>query len=97
MMTRPHHEEQPWRSTRRRERRPDPEHGRARAHSIVLTADGFPAADPATTRPSPVVYVSAQGRARFPWLPPRVIAGSVWRGPANQRVRVDSSGHPRAA
>jgi hypothetical protein len=38
------------------------------------------------------VFVSDESRARFPWLPPRVIAGSVWRGPQQERVRVDESG-----
>jgi len=49
-------------------------------------------ATPDAPRPSPVVSVSAEARARYPWLPARVIAGSVWRGPANVRVRVDESG-----
>ena len=97
MMIRPHHEREPWRATRRRERRAGPEHSRVRPHSIRLTADGFPAAEPDATKPSPVVYVSSEGRARFPWLPRRVIAGSVWRGPCNERVRVDQAGHVRAA
>jgi hypothetical protein len=39
-----------------------------------------------------VALVSEESRARYPWLPGRVIAGSVWRGPANERVRVDENG-----
>src|SRR5512142_153219 len=41
---------------------------------------------------SPVVQVVAESRVRFPWLPARVIAGSVWRGPSHERVRVDLGG-----
>ncbi|WP_242393215.1 hypothetical protein [Anaeromyxobacter oryzisoli] len=41
---------------------------------------------------SPVVFVSDASRARFPWLPGRVIAGSVWRGEGHVRVRVDEHG-----
>jgi hypothetical protein len=51
-----------------------------------------PVAVPDAPRPSPVVFVSAESLARYPWLPPRVIAGSIWRGPANERVRVDERG-----
>jgi hypothetical protein len=47
---------------------------------------------PGAPRPSPVVRVSDESRARYPWLPARVIAGSLWRGPANERVRVDETG-----
>jgi hypothetical protein len=58
-----------------------------------MTEEGVPAAAPgAAALVSAVVSVSGESRARFPWLPPRVIAGSVWRGPAHERVRVDSSG-----
>lgn len=52
----------------------------------------MPVAVPDAPRPSPAVFVSAESLARYPWLPPRVIAGSIWRGPANERVRVDESG-----
>jgi len=38
------------------------------------------------------VFVSDESRARYPWLPARVIAGSVWRGPQHERVKVDGSG-----
>ena len=58
----------------------------------MLNADGVPAAVPDAPKPSPVVHVSEESRARYPWLPARVIAGSVWRGPANERVRVDENG-----
>jgi len=59
---------------------------------IPLNEEGVPVAIPDAPRPSPVVFVSAESLARYPWLPPRVIAGSIWRGPANERVRVDESG-----
>lgn len=59
---------------------------------VVLNADGVPAAVPDAPKPSPIVLVSEESRARYPWLPARVIAGSVWRGPANERVRVDENG-----
>jgi hypothetical protein len=65
----------------------------ARRHRpIPLTPEGFPAAVPDAPRPSPVVFVSDESRARHPWLPARVIAGSVWRGPGHLRVRVDERG-----
>jgi len=47
---------------------------------------------PDAPKPSAIVLVSEESRARYPWLPARVIAGSVWRGPANERVRVDQNG-----
>jgi hypothetical protein len=59
---------------------------------VALNADGVPVATPGAPRPSPVVLVSDESRARYPWLPARVIAGSVWRGPANERIRVDERG-----
>jgi hypothetical protein len=48
---------------------------------------------PNEPRVSPVVFVSDQARAAYPWLPARVIARSVWNGPGHVRVRVDASGH----
>ena len=57
-----------------------------------LTEEGVPAAVPDAPLVSPVVFVSDASRARFPWLPGRVIAGSVWRGPGHDRVRVDEQG-----
>ncbi len=52
----------------------------------------MPAAVPDAPPTSPVVFVSDLSRARFPWLPGRVIAGSVWRGSGHERVRVDEHG-----
>lgn len=72
----------------RRERGP----ADARREPIPLTGEGFPAALPDAPRPSPVVSVSPESRARYPWLPARVIARSVWHGPGHARVRVDGSG-----
>ena len=60
---------------------------------VTLNEDGVPAAVPDVPRPSPVVFVSAESLALYPWLPPRVIAGSVWRGPGHLKVRVDESGN----
>ncbi len=68
-------------------------HGERRHNPpVLLNADGVPAATADAPKPSPVVEVSRESRARYPWLPARVIAGSVWRGPANERVRVDDTG-----
>jgi hypothetical protein len=61
--------------------------------SIPLNEEGVPVAVADAPRPSPVVTVSAESRARYPWLPARVIAGSSWRGPAHERVRVDEQGN----
>jgi len=72
--------------------RPRPPREEPRHARIPLNADGVPAATPAAPKPSPVVLVQHESRARYPWLPARVIAGSVWRGPANERVRVDERG-----
>lgn len=68
--------------------RPDP---------IVFTDEGVPAATADAPSVSPVVVVSDESQARFPWLPRRVIAGSVWRGPQNERVTVDASGNATPA
>lgn len=48
---------------------------------------------PNEPRLSPVVFVSEEARAAYPWLPARVIARSVWNGPGHARVRVDASGN----
>jgi hypothetical protein len=48
---------------------------------------------PNEPRLSPVVFVSDDSRAAYPWLPARVIARSVWKGPGHMRVRVDGSGN----
>jgi hypothetical protein len=60
--------------------------------SIPITEEGFPAAVRDVPPPSPAVFTSAAARAAYPWLPGRVIAGSIWRGPAHVKVRVDASG-----
>jgi hypothetical protein len=60
---------------------------------MPVNEEGFPAAIPDAPRPSPVVFVSDESRTLYPWLPARVIAGSVWRGPRQQSVRVDESGN----
>lgn len=79
---------------RRGKRRQGAPRAEQRFHAPVpLNEEGVPVAVPDAPRPSPVVFVSAASLARYPWLPARVIAGSVWRGPANERVRVDESGN----
>lgn len=60
---------------------------------VVLNEEGVPAAVPDAPRPSPVVFVSAEALARYPWLPARVIAGSIWRGPGHVKVRIDETGN----
>jgi hypothetical protein len=60
---------------------------------VTLTDEGVPAAVPDAPRPSSAVFVSDESRAVYPWLPGRVIAGSVWRGPRNERVKVDEAGN----
>jgi hypothetical protein len=65
----------------------------AHAPPLTLTEEGVPAAVPDGPRPSPAVFVSDESRATYPWLPGRVIAGSVWRGPRNERVKVDEAGN----
>jgi hypothetical protein len=81
---------------RGKRRRPRPHgngHGHApRAERIVLTEEGVPASTPDAPPVSPVVFVTAETRKRYPWIPARVIAGSVWRGPGHVRVRVDERG-----
>ena len=60
---------------------------------ISLTREDMAAAVSGAPTPlSPVVRVVAENRERFPWLPACVIAGSVWRGPSYERVRVDLGG-----
>ena len=63
-----------------------------RTERITLTEEGVPAATPDAPPVSPVVFVTAESRKRYPWIPARVIAGSVWRGPGHVRVRVDERG-----
>lgn len=91
-MNRSHHEQHQDRAGRRRNRRTGAR-GERRQHAIPLTPEGVPAATPDAPPVSPVVFVSEESRARYPWLPGRVIAGSVWRGPAFERVRVDENGN----
>ncbi len=64
-----------------------------RLSGISMMREDMPAAASGAPTPlSPVVQVVAESRERFPWLPARVIAGSVWRGPSHERVRVDLGG-----
>lgn len=67
--------------------------GVAARHHIPLTAEGVPATAPDAPPTSSVVFVSDESRARYPWLPGRVIAWSVWRGPGHLRVQVDQQGN----
>ena len=60
---------------------------------VSLTPDGVPAAVADAPPVSPVVNVSEQSRKRYPWLPGRVIAWSVWRGPEHVRVQIDEDGN----
>lgn len=83
--------EQPWvRASGRRTSRAPSREGRHEA--VTFTEEGFPAATPDSPKPSPVVLVSDESRARYPWLPRRAIAGSVWHGPKHERVKVDQKG-----
>ncbi|MGC3996868.1 MAG: hypothetical protein QM767_04775 [Anaeromyxobacter sp.] len=66
--------------------------GFRRVEPLQLTEEGVPAAVPDAIPVSPVVFVTAESRKRYPWVPARVIAGSVWRGPDHLRVRVDEHG-----
>lgn len=91
-LNRSHHDQSSFpRGSQRRHRRGPRDPARQRA-AVPLTAEGVPAAVPDAPPVSPVVFVSDESRARFPWLPGRVIAGSVWRGPHLERVRVDEHG-----
>jgi hypothetical protein len=90
-LNRPHHDNRNDRSGKRRHRHAGG--GERRQHRVIpLTDEGFPAATPDAPRPSPVVHVSDDTLARHPWLPRRVIAGSVWRGPRHERLRVIEDG-----
>ena len=90
-MNRAHQDQSSFPRSQRRNRRGPRDASRQRV-VLPLTAEGVPAATPDAPPVSPVVFVSDESRARFPWLPGRVIAGSVWRGPHMQRVRVDEQG-----
>lgn len=86
----------PHRSNPRQQRRDGrgrrPNRGPARPPPIPVTASGVPAAVPDVAPPSPPVFTTEASRARYPWLPKLVIAGSVWRGPGHQKVKVDAEG-----
>jgi len=86
------HQNRPRQGRRSRQRQHVPQGERRHNPPILLNDEGIPAAVPDAPRPSPIVLVAAASRARFPWLPARVIAGSVWRGPANELVRIDEFG-----
>jgi hypothetical protein len=73
-----------------RRRRPGAPHSHER---ISLTPDGVPAAVPDAPPVSRVVLVAAESREKYPWLPARVIAWSVWHGPAHVRVQIDEDGN----
>ena len=73
-----------------RRRRPGAPHSQER---ISLTPEGVPAAVPDVPAVSPVVLVAPESRKQYPWLPGRVIAWSVWRGPDHVRVQIDVSGN----
>lgn len=93
-MSRPQNDKRgPGRKDRRRNRHGPG--GHRQQERIPLTPEGVPAATPDAPATSTAVFVSDESRARYPWLPPRVIAGSVWRGPApaHDRVQVDEHGH----
>lgn len=93
MLDRPHQENRNNNRSNKRRRRHLPG-GPPRHHApLPLTAEGTPAATPDSPAVSPVVFVSDESRAVHPWLPPRVIAGSVWRGPGHVRVQVDEHGN----
>lgn len=94
MLDRAHQENRNNRSNKRRRRRIPGGSPQGRHHQpLPLTPEGMPAATPDSPAVSPVVFVSDESRELHPWLPPRVIAGSVWRGPGHQRVRVDEHGN----
>lgn len=94
MLNGPSHENRTGaRGSKRRRQRPARGAPGRRHERIVLTDEGVPAATPDSTPVSPVVFVSDEARARYPWIPARVIAGSVWRGPDHTRVRVDEQGN----
>lgn len=90
-MNRPRHETPGAKRKNPRRSRPRAS-GERRPRPTPLTTEGVPAAIPDAPKASPSVLVSDESRARYPWLPARVIAGSVWRGPEHLRVRVDENG-----
>jgi hypothetical protein len=78
---------------KRRRRGHGPGNASRAQERILLTPEGVPAAVPDAPPISPVVFVSDDSRAQYPWLPGRVIAWSVWRGPDHLRVQVDEDGN----
>ena len=78
---------------RRRRRGQGPSGTQRPQDRIALTPEGVPAAVPDAPPTSSVVFVSDESRARYPWLPGRVIARSVWRGPDHLRVQIDENGN----
>lgn len=76
-----------------RRRRHGPGGGAATRQHIPLTPEGVPAAVPDAPPVSSVVFVSDESRKQYPWLPGRVIAWSVWRGPDQTRVQIDERGN----
>jgi hypothetical protein len=81
------------RDKRGRRRRGHGPNGVTARHHIPLTPEGVPATAPDAPPTSGVVIVSDESRALYPWLPGRVIAWSVWRGPAHVRVQIDQHGN----
>jgi hypothetical protein len=65
-------------------------------HAIALTQQPPRVNMPEDKPVSAVVIVSEKSRAQYPWLPRCVIVGSVWRGPGNERVRIDDQGQAKA-
>jgi hypothetical protein len=76
----------------RRQRRGQRGPTQHRPAPVPVTEEGVPAAVPDAPAASPAVFTTEATRARFPWVPARVIAGSVWRGPGHVKVKVDANG-----
>ena len=92
-MNRSHRDEQQGgRRSTGRHRRTSGGPARERVHPVPLAPAGVPAAVPGAPPPSATVFVSDESCARYPWLPARVIVGSVWRSPTHQKVKVDATG-----
>jgi hypothetical protein len=75
-----------------RHRRVHGEPSREHVDATPLTDTGVPAASPGGPPCSATVFTTEESRLLYPWLPQRVIAGSIWRGPAHERVKVDANG-----
>ncbi|MBK9517928.1 MAG: hypothetical protein IPO09_11330 [Anaeromyxobacter sp.] len=76
----------------RRQRRGPRGAAQQRPAPIPVTEAGVPAAVPDAPVASPAVFTTEATRALYPWVPARVIAGSVWRGPGHLKVKVDANG-----